>query len=358
MPQGQPSPFLSKWRAPVTVPLEPEQLFEPSSHSQGREKRNMPESIVVGIDIAKKTFDAAIGVAGHTETFSNDDAGHDALLAQLAQRPVELVVMEATGGLERDLACALDAAGFAVAIINPRQARSFARAMGYLAKTDRIDAKALAELAQVISRHAERERFITPLPSPDQQALQALVARRRQLVAMHVAEHQRLSVCHAAAQKSIEAIILAIRAQIDDVEAELARHIQTHHADLAKRLESVRGVGPATVASLIADLPELGHLSRRQISALVGVAPFNRDSGQMRGKRAVFGGRGQIRRHLYMAALAAIRFNEVIKCFYNRLVAVGKPKKVAIVACMRKLLTILNAMVRTGKSWDSSYHLA
>jgi len=269
-----------------------------------------------------------------------------------------LVVMEATGGLERDLACTLDASGFAVAIINPRQARSFARAMGYLAKTDRIDAKALAELAQVISRHAERERFITPLPSPDQQALQALVARRRQLVAMHVAEHQRLSVCHAAAQKSIEAIILAIRAQIDDVEAELARHIQTHHADLAKRLESVRGVGPATVASLIADLPELGHLSRRQISALVGVAPFNRDSGQMRGKRAVFGGRGQIRRHLYMAALAAIRFNEVIKCFYNRLVAVGKPKKVAIVACMRKLLTILNAMVRTGKSWDSSYHLA
>jgi transposase len=221
----------------------------------------MPESIVVGIDIAKKTFDAAIGVAGHTETFSNDDAGHDALLAQLAQRPVELVVMEATGGLERDLACVLDAAGFAVAIINPRQARSFARAMGYLAKTDRIDAKALAELAQVISHHAERERFITPLPSPDQQALQALVARRRQLVAMHVAEHQRLSVCHAAAQKSIEAIILAIRAQIDDVEAELARHIQTHHADLAKRLESVRGVGPATVASLIADLPELGHLS-------------------------------------------------------------------------------------------------
>ena len=318
----------------------------------------MPEPTVVGVDIAKRTFDVAIGVTGNTETFSNDDAGHDALLTKLADMPIDLVVMEATGGLERDLACALDAAGFAVAIINPRQARNFARAMGYLAKTDRIDAKALAELAQVLARHPERDRFITPLPTPDQQALQALVARRRQLVAMHVAEHQRLSICHAAAQKSIEAIILAIRAQIDDVEAELAKHILTHHAELASRLESVRGVGPATVASLIADLPELGQLSRRQISALVGVAPFNRDSGQMRGKRAVFGGRGQVRRNLYMAALAAIRFNDVIKRFYNRLVAVGKPKKVAIVACMRKLLTILNAMVRTGKSWDDSYHPA
>jgi transposase len=318
----------------------------------------MPEPTVVGVDIAKRTFDVAIGVTGNTETFSNDDAGHDALLTKLADMPIDLVVMEATGGLERDLACALDAAGFAVAIINPRQARNFARAMGYLAKTDRIDAKALAELAQVLARHPERDRFINPLPTPEQQALQALVARRRQLVAMHVAEHQRLSICHTAAQKSIEAIILAIRAQIDDVEAELAKHILTHHAELASRLESVRGVGPATVASLIADLPELGQLSRRQISALVGVAPFNRDSGQMRGKRAVFGGRGQVRRSLYMAALAAIRFNDVIKRFYNRLVAVGKPKKVAIVACMRKLLTILNAMVRTGKSWDDSYHPA
>ena len=318
----------------------------------------MPEPTVVGVDIAKRTFDVAIGVTGNTETFSNDDAGHDALLTKLADMPIDLVVMEATGGLERDLACALDAAGFAVAIINPRQARNFARAMGYLAKTDRIDAKALAELAQVLARHPERDRFINPLPTPEQQALQALVARRRQLVAMHVAEHQRLSICHTAAQKSIEAIILAIRTQIDDVEAELATHILTHHAELDSRLESVRGIGPATVASLIADLPELGQLSRRQISALVGVAPFNRDSGQMRGKRAVFGGRGQVRRNLYMAALAAIRFNDVIKRFYNRLVAVGKPKKVAIVACMRKLLTILNAMVRRGKSWDDSYHPA
>jgi transposase len=287
---------VSGWRAVVTVPLEPEQLLEPRSHLQGWEKRNVPEPIVVGIDIAKHSFDAAIGVAGAIQTFVNDDGGHDALMAELAGKAVDLIVMEATGGLERDLACALQAAGFTVAVVNPRQARDFAKAMGYLAKTDRIDAKALAELAQVLSRHPQRERFVSALPTPEQQALQALVARRRQLVAMRVAEHQRLSVSHAAARKSIAAMIEAIRAQLDAVEA-----------DLAQRLASVRGIGPATTASLIAEVPELGRLSRREISALIGVAPFNRDSGQMRGKRTIFGGRAQVRRGLYMAALAAIR---------------------------------------------------
>lgn len=318
----------------------------------------MPESIVVGIDIAKQTFDACLGVGGSIETFANEDGGHDALLTQLAGKKIGLIVMEATGGLERDLACALQAAGFAVAVVNPRQARDFAKAMGYLAKTDRIDAKALAELAQVLSRHPERDRFVSALPTPEQQTLQALVARRRQLVAMQVAERQRLTVSHAAARKSIAAMIQAIRAQLDEVEAELAKHIDTHHADLAKQLTSVRGIGPASSTSLIAEVPELGQLSRREISALVGVAPFNRDSGQMRGKRTIFGGRAQVRASLYMATLVAIRFNAVIKRFYDRLVAAGKPKKVAIVACMRKLLTILNAMVRTGKSWDESIHVA
>ncbi len=318
----------------------------------------MPEPIVIGIDIAKQTFDVAFGVAGTIESFPNDDAGHDALIAKLAGVAVDLIVMEATGGLERDLACALQACGFAVAVINPRQARDFAKAMGYLAKTDRIDARALAELAQVLARHPQRDRFISVLPTPEQQVLQALVARRRQLVAMHVAEHQRLSLSHQAARKSIEALIQAIRAQLDEVEAELARQIETHHAKLARQLASVRGVGPATVATLIADVPELGKLSRREISALIGVAPFNRDSGQMRGKRTIFGGRAQVRRSLYMATLVAIRFNPVIRNFYDRLVLAGKPKKIALVACMRKLLTILNAMVRTGKPWDDSLHLA
>lgn len=316
----------------------------------------MPEAIVVGIDIAKETFDVAIGVTGSITSFPNDDSGHEALLAQLKEHTVDLIVMEATGGLELPLACALQAAGFVVTIINPRQARDFAKAMGRLAKTDRIDAQVLAELAHVLSRHPERERFVRPLPTPEQQKLSALVARRRQLVTMLTAERQRLSSSHAAIRKSIEAIILAIRAQIDEVEGELAQHISSHHANLAQQLASVRGIGSTTVATLIADLPELGRLSRRRISALVGVAPFNRDSGQSRGKRTIFGGRSQVRRGLYMATLVAIRFNKVIKHFYNRLVAAGKPKKVAIVACMRKLLTILNAIARSGKPWDESLH--
>ena len=318
----------------------------------------MPESIVVGIDIAKLSFDAALGVTTDVRTFPNDDAGHEALITALAGQTVELIVMEATGGLERDLACALQAAGFAVAVVNPRQARDFARAMGYLAKTDRIDAHALAVLAQVLARHPERDKFVKALPTAEQQALQALVARRRQLVTMLVAERQRLATSHKAARASIEALMKAIRQQLDTVEAQLASHIDAHHAALAHQLASVRGIGPATIATLIADVPELGALSRREIAALIGLAPFNRDSGQMRGKRTIFGGRADVRRALYMATLAAIRFNRVIRQFYDRLVAAGKPKKVAIVACMRKRLTILNAMVRSGASWNDSIHLA
>jgi transposase len=318
----------------------------------------MPESIVVGIDIAKLRFDAVLGVTTDVRTFPNDEAGHEALITALGGQTVELIVMEATGGLERDLACALQAAEFAVAVVNPRQARDFARAMGFLAKTDRIDARALAVLAQVLARHPERDKFVKALPTAEQQALQALVARRRQLVTMLVAERQRLATSHKAARASIEALIKAIRQQIDTVEAQLASHIDAHHAALAHQLASVRGIGPATIATLIADVPELGALSRREIAALIGLAPFNRDSGQMRGKRTIFGGRADVRRALYMATLAAIRFNRVIRQFYDRLVAAGKPKKVAIVACMRKLLTILNAMVRSGASWNDSIHLA
>lgn len=317
----------------------------------------MPEPIVVGIDIAKKTFDAALGVGGTIKTFANEDSGHDSLIAELASLNVDLLLMEATGGLELNLACTLQAAGFTVVVINPRQARNFAKAMGYLAKTDRIDAKGLAEMALVISHHPERQRFVKVLPSAEHQALQALVARRRQLVTMLVAERQRLPISHAAARKSIEATIKAIKEQLDVVEKYLTSHIDQHHKELSQQLSTVKGVGQATVATLIADVPELGQLNRRQISALIGVAPFNRDSGQMRGKRMIFGGRARVRCGLYMATLVAIRWNTVIRSFYDRLVGLGKPKKVAIVACMRKLLTILNAMVKTGKSWDESFHL-
>ena len=242
------------------------------------------------------------------------------------------------------------------AVINPRQARDFAKAMGYLAKTDAIDARMLAQLAQVLAAHPERARFVKVLADAEQQRLQALVLRRTQLIGMLAAEHQRLSTSHAAARKSIEKLIVVIRKQLKDIEAQLAAHIERHHADVAALLQSVAGVGPATAAMLIAELPELGSLNRRQIAALVGVAPFAHDSGKMRGKRMIGGGRAQVRRSLYMAALAATRFNPVIARFYQRLLASGKPKKVALVACMRKLLTILNAMLRSDKPWDASLH--
>jgi transposase len=315
------------------------------------------ESTIIGIDVAKKTVEVAFGPHGPTESFSNNENGHSELLNALSAKRVELVVIEATGGYEFECALALQNAGFAVAVINPRQARDFARAMGHLAKTDRIDARVLAQLGRVLADRPGRESLTKALPSATQQHLQALVVRRRQLVAILVSERQRLSTSHAVAHKSIEAIIEAVEAQLSDINTELTQHIETHYADLSALLSSVRGVGPTTMATLIAEVPELGRLNRRQISALVGVAPFNRDSGLFRGRRTIFGGRSQARRVLYMATLVAVRWNSVLKRFYERLTAAGKPKKVALVAAMRKLVTILNAMVKNQKSWDESLHL-
>jgi len=342
----------------ATVLWKPEQLMDFNSHLQGWETENMPELIQVGIDVAKDTLEVACGPEAATQSFTNNDAGHEALVSALSARHVDLIVMEATGGYEAPCACALQAAGFAVAVVNPRQARDFAKAMGYLAKTDCIDARVLAALAAVLAKRPEREKLIRVLPSEEQQRLHALVLRRRQLVQMLVAERNRLPMSHRAARGSIEALIKAIRKQIVEIEGELASHVARHHADLAGLLRSAKGIGPNTCLVLIADLPELGKLSNREISALVGLAPFNRDSGTMRGKRTIFGGRAQVRCALYMATIVAMRHNRVIKFFYERLLAAGKPKKVAIVACMRKLLTILNAMVKTGKQWDETFHFA
>lgn len=329
-----------------------------NSHLQGWETENMPEPIHVGIDVAKDTLEVACGAEAVTRSFANDDDGYEALISTLNAYRVDLIVMEATGGYEAPCACALQAAGFSVAVINARQARDFAKAMGYLAKTDCIDARMLAALALVLAQRPERAKLIRALPTEEQQRLHALVLRRRQLVQMLVGERNRLAMSHRAARGSIEALIKAIRKQIVDIEAELASYIARHHADIAGLLQSAKGVGPNTCMVLLADLPELGKLSAREISALVGIAPFNRDSGTMRGKRTIFGGRAQVRTALYMATLVAMRHNRVIRRFYERLLAVGKPKKVAIVASMRKLLTILNAMARTGKKFDETYHLA
>ena len=314
------------------------------------------ESITVGIDVAKDMIEAAVGPNGPTLSYGNNGDGFDELLKKLAAHQVGLVVMEATGGLESAVACALQAAGYAVAVINPRQARDFARAMGQLAKTDRIDACILAQLAQVLERHPERNKFIKPQATTEQQVLAALVARRRQLIAMLVSERNRLAQAHPLAKKSINKIVKVLVKELERIDHDMASQVRSNFADLSGLLDSVKGVGPTTLSTLIAELPELGQLTRREVSALVGVAPLNRDSGAMRGRRTIFGGRGSVRQALYMAALVAAHHNPTIKVFYNRLVAAGKPKKVALVACMRKLLTILNAIVKAGKPWDASLH--
>ncbi|WP_372528469.1 IS110 family transposase [Piscinibacter sp.] len=314
-------------------------------------------SVVVGIDVAKAHVDVSVlGAQLDAQRFDNEAEGHSALVAALQPLGVALVVMEATGGYEAALACALQAAGLPVAVINPRQARDFAKSMGQLAKTDRIDARGLAELAAVLARREDLARFIRPLTSDEQQALAAMITRRRQLLSMLLSERQRLQLAMAVVRPSIEAIIQAIRRQLDDVEAQMMAHVQTHLKDTDQLLRSASGIGPVASATLIADLPELGRLNRRQIASLVGIAPMARDSGTSRGRRRIQGGRFDVRRVLYMATLTAARHNPVIKTFYERLLAAGKLPKVALIACMRKLLTALNAMVRTNKPWDNSLH--
>ena len=304
-------------------------------------------SVVVGIDVAKPHVDVAVlGAKFQAQRFDNEAEGHSALIAALQPLDVGLVVMEATGGYEAALACGLQAAGLRVAVVNPRMARDFARAMQRLAKTDRIDAATLAEFAGVLARRPDAERFIRPLTDPEQQDLAALVTRRRQLVSMQLSERQRLRLARPVARPSIEALLEAIARQLDDVEAEMAQHVEQHHAQMARLLQSVAGIGRVAAATLIAELPELGRLNRRQICALVGVAPYANDSGASKGRRRIVGGRFEVRRALYMATLTATRHNDAIRGFYERLVAAGKLKKVALIACMRKLITHLNAIVR------------
>jgi transposase len=316
-------------------------------------------SVVVGIDVAKAHVDVAVlGTSLAAQRFDNQAEGHSALAAALKPLEVALVVMEATGGYETELACALQAAGLAVAVVNPRQARDFARSMGRLAKTDAIDARMLAEFATVLRRRDDLARFLRPLTDPQQQWLAALVTRRRQLVAMLLAERQRLQITPPGLHPSLEAIMEAIQAQLDDIERQMVGHVREHFGDVDRLLQSASGIGPVTSATLVAELPELGRLNRREIAALVGIAPMAHDSGTSRGRRHIQGGRFDVRRVLYMAALTASRRNPVIKAFYDRLIAAGKLPKVALVACMRKLLTVLNAMVRTHQPWDPSMHNA
>ena len=316
----------------------------------------MSEPVFVGIDVSSQTLEVAGSDRPETWQVGNDAGGIDQLVQQLQELAPALVVLEATGGYEFEAACALQAAGLAVAVVNPRAARDFARAMGTLAKTDALDARMLAAFARVLHRHPERERFVKPLADAELQRLQALVLRRRQLVQMLTSEKQRKRIAHAAAHASIERHIEFLTKELSDSDSDVAGHVQQHHAALAAALQSVPGIGAASVAVLLAELPELGKLDRRRIAALVGVAPLNRDSGQMRGQRAIWGGRHDVRRTLYMATLVAVRHCSVFKAFYEHLVERGKRKKVALVAAMRKLLTVLNAIAKQGSRWNPMLH--
>jgi transposase len=325
-----------------------------SVHQQGRETVAAARPCA-GIDVSKAHLDAAWGE--RFERVSNDAGGWDALVAKFQADGVDVVVLEATGGYENAAACALQAAGLAVGVLNPRQAREFAKAMGQLEKTDRVDAYSLRDFAGVIARHPKRARYIRELPDAERAHLAALVMRRRQLLDMRTEEANRLHTAHPAARKSVQAILKAIDKQLATVDDDIDRHMQQHFKELRTWLESANGVAEVTSSTLVGLLGELGRLPRRSIAKLVGVAPLARDSGPRKGTRAIWGGRAEVRAVLYMATVSATTHNPVIREFYQRLLTKGKPKKLALVACMRKLLTILNAMARDHAVWDDSKHV-
>jgi transposase len=307
-------------------------------------------SIFVGIDVSKERLDVAMRPSGERESVTNDKAGIEALVKRLGGIQTTLIVLEATGGLERILMRSLASAELPVVVVNPRQVRDFAKATGQLAKTDRIDALVLARFGEAV-RPALR-----PLPDEMTLELRALIARRRQITEMIVAERNRLSGASKSVRKRIDAHIRWLEAELDRAGKDLDQSIRQspiwqENEDL---LRSVPGIGPVISRSLIAELPELGQLNRKQIAALVGIAPLNHDSGTLRGRRTIWGGRATVRAVLYMAALVASRRNAVIRAFYQRLRNAGKSPKVALVACMRKLLTILNSMLKHKTRWSEN----
>lgn len=307
------------------------------------------EGSFIGIDVSKTDLDVAQWKQKIVKRQANDAAGIATVVKELAAQPaISLIVVEASGGFEQALVSELAAAGLPIVVVNPTRVRNFARALGQLAKTDKIDAQVIAHFAQSIRPE------VRPLADNDQQHIKALVTRRRQLIDMQTAEKNRRSSINPSLLSRLEKHIAWIADELAEIEAELTDWIDhnTRWREIRDRLESVPSVGRVTSFTLLAELPELGTLSRQKIAALVGLAPFNRDSGRFRGRRHIFGGRSDVRSVLYMAALSGIRYNPVLKAFYDRLIANGKIFKVAITACMRKLLTILNAIVRDGSSWQ------
>ena len=311
--------------------------------------------MLVGIDVAKGELVVATRPTGERWTVENAEGGVRTLVERLRRDGAELIVVEATGGYELLCVAALAAASLPVVVVNPRQVRDFAKATGQLAKTDRIDADILALFADRVRPE------VRALPDAETQELEALLARRRQLLEMLQAERNRLGQVFgrgkAAVKKSLKGHITFLERELRMTDTDLGDMVR-HSPAWRERddlLRSVPGVGPVLSLTLLANLPELGRLSRRAIAKLVGVAPLSRDSGTLRGRRFVQGGRASVRGVLYMGALVATKRNAVIRAFYARLLAAGKPKKLALVACMRKLLTILNTMVRTGQRWCTEY---
>lgn len=308
----------------------------------------------VGIDVSKGRLDVAVGAKGEEWEVPNDEKGIAKLVERLAGMETSLIVVESTGGLEMAVVTELHRAGMKVALVNPGRVREFAKSLGLLAKTDKIDASLLARFAE-----ATKPAEVHPA-SEEEQYLAGLLGRRRQLLEILIGEQNRLSSTQAKLKANVEEHIQWLRARIEELDEEIQENVRQREEwkEKSDRLRSVPGVGPVTATTLLGELRELGQLDRKKIAALVGVAPFNNDSGRHRGKRRVKGGRSSVRNVLYMAALSASKYNPVLSAFYQQMLKRGKEKKVALIACMRKLLTILNAIIRDSSAWNSSMRTA
>ena len=358
---GQTVPLLVKETViqlgrPANLILEPEQLPGQVQARIGKEgpRRNdmsAAQEVFVGIDVSKEWFDVAVRPGQECWRGSQDEAGVATLTRRLQQLRPRLVIMEASGGYERLIAAALGASGLPIAVVNPRQVRDFARSLGKLAKTDRIDAEVIAHFGQAADVEPR------PLPSAAALELEALVTRRRQVVRMRVSEQVRRQQALPVVQVRIDRVLALLKQELKEIDDDLSKRLRESPVwrEQEELLRSVPGVGPTLTFTLVAELPELGTLTRRQIAALVGVAPLARDSGKLRGTRTCWGGRANVRAALFMPTLAAVRYNPVLRAFHDRLAEAGKPKKVVLTACMRKLLTILNAMVKHNTRWDPHY---